>query len=718
MRTVLSSVSRATRPLFFVVAVAAIAPSSKAAAGGIGFRQLTTAYPCAVQSGTTADVQLRSNFSLDGTYASFFAPPGPTMRLLETKPVEAPLTKRGQVGTPHKMQVVVPAGQMPGLHEFRLATPAAVSSVAHILVTDYPVVLETTTENGTPSQAQPVAVPAAVCGQCPEPEDVDCFRMSGKKGEQLTFQIYAQRMTQAVHDMVGKAGYHMDPILTLTGPNGQIVGMNDNYFGGDALLSVELPQDGNYVLAVRDTRYVGDPRYSYCVEITRGLPALTTFPLVFVGFAVSEADVVSISGRTIGRAPIIPARSKVANVNRKRLSIAGTATNPVEFGSEPFEQLIQTEAIAEAKPREVKLPVGVNGRLSRPDDAHRFAFVAKKDAYYALQVDARRYGLPLDAVLEVYDVAGKKVAEADDLPLTPDPKLSFRAPADGRYVVCVRDLHDRGGIDFTYHLTIQPVGPDFEVSGKLYYALLAPGTHTLWFADVTRLNGFEGPVEIHVSGLPAGVTQTPVTVPPGMTRVGIILSADKTAQVGASLVKIIGKAETIDAATGSNRTIEHEAEVLCELQSQGGSQGYWPVRTSVVGVAKQLDLLRIEAIPSELKLNPGDKVDLTVKIERSPSYKDPVGLEFTWGYFTGKLGEQLPPGVSLGKSSVTRLAGNTLEGKMTLEATSAALPVERLPIAVLAGVSVSFSIDTKYASNPIFLTIPAETKKPAAVAKK
>jgi hypothetical protein len=160
------------------------------------------------------------------------------------------------------------------------------------------------------------------------------------------------------------------------------------------------------------------------------------------------------------------------------------------------------------------------------------------------------------------------------------------------------------------------------------------------------------------------------------------------------------------------------AEILCELQSQGGGQGYWPVRTAIVGVAKQLDLLKVAASPTELVLKPGGKVELTVTIERSKDYKDPVGLEFTWGYFNSKLGEQLPPGVTLGKSSVTRLSGKTLEGKMSLEATSAALPVERLPVAVMAGVSVSFSIDTKYASNPLFLTIPAEPTKPNTVAKK
>ena len=42
------------------------------AVAGIGFRQLTTIQPVAVQRGTDRIVQLRSNFTLDDSYATFF----------------------------------------------------------------------------------------------------------------------------------------------------------------------------------------------------------------------------------------------------------------------------------------------------------------------------------------------------------------------------------------------------------------------------------------------------------------------------------------------------------------------------------------------------------------------------------------------------------------------------------------------------------------------
>ena len=56
----------------------------------VGFRQLTSTHPVAVQRGSTAEVRLRSSFTLDDTYGVFFSQPGITMTFLETKAIDAP----------------------------------------------------------------------------------------------------------------------------------------------------------------------------------------------------------------------------------------------------------------------------------------------------------------------------------------------------------------------------------------------------------------------------------------------------------------------------------------------------------------------------------------------------------------------------------------------------------------------------------------------------
>jgi hypothetical protein len=129
--------------------------------------------------------------------------------------------------------------------------------------------------------------------------------------------------------------------------------------------------------------------------------------------------------------------------------------------------------------------------------------------------------------------------------------------------------------------------------------------------------------------------------------------------------------------------------------------------------------MKVEATPAEITLAPGGKVEIAVRVERDKDYKDPVSLDMVFihpqPFVAVKLGSQLPPGVTLGKASKLRLSdsGSVLEGKIVLEAAASALPVERLPISVLAGVNFSFTINTIYGSNPVYLTIPQHDAKPA-----
>jgi hypothetical protein len=690
----------------------------------VGFRQLTCVYPVAVQRGTSATIQVRSNFTLDGAYQVYFDRPGIQMTLAEEKPIEAPLTARGTAGTPFRFQTTVPANQQPGVYEVRIATPQAVSSVTHLLVTDFPVVTETDKENGPRDQAQAITTPVTVCGVVSQAEDVDSYKFAGKKGTRLTFQVYGQRVTAAIHDMVARGGnYHVDPIITLYSPTGQVVAQNDNFFGGDSLLSAELPIDGDYVIEIRDTRYIGDPRYTYAIEISDQPVYRTTFPAMVQQGKSAKVELLAAGYDHVAKAEMVTDNDQALGWNTRRLKLAGQETNAVRYGVSADPQITVDRTKPEEKPIELKLPVGVNGRLATPGEAHEFAFEAKKDGYYQFTLRSQQLGVSLDGVMEMYDAQSKKVADADDSQYSQDPALTFKAPADGRFVLRLKDLHDRGEKDFVYHLEAKQVTQDFELGGRFYYNMIAPGTHMMWFAKLTRSNGFEGPVEVHVDNLPEGVTFTPLTIPAGMVHGAMILSCKPDAKVSSTLARVWGKA-TITGIDGKPQELIREGAVTCELQNGGGGQGFWPIKTSLVGVVEPMDLLEVEASPSELKLDRGGKVEFTVKIERNKGYEDPVVLEMIHQYFTIKLGEQLPPGVALTADSPNRLSGKTLEAKMTLEAKPDALAVERLPIGVVAGVSISFSINTLYSSNPMYLTIsgenpaPGETKPAAKSTKK
>ena len=391
-----------------------------------------------------------------------------------------------------------------------------------------------------------------------------------------------------------------------------------------------------------------------------------------------------------------------------RLETPNGPTNPIPVLVSPYPNLVTSKdnrSIATASP--ITLPVGINGRFFEPDEVHYFAFDATAGNFYRFAIESPHRGLPLDSVIEIYNDAGELLAEADDGFQTKDARLLFKAPTDGRYYLAVKDLHGRIGPRFVYHLRAEPAGPDFEVRGEYDYAMLAPGTSTIWFARVERLAGFEGAVEMDIEGLPEGVSVTPVTLAKGMDQCGLILTASPEAKLGASLARVRGKT-LIAGADGTLQEVIRYGHVTCEQRRAGASLlARWPIHTQVVGLTNPLDVLKVEATPTELTLKPGEKVEIKVRVQRNEGYNELIMLDTAFTFGRRTFGEQLPPGVSMSKSSKVRLTGDMAEGTIVLEASPEALPIERLPFAALARVPVTYSIMANYASSPIFLTIPA-----------
>ncbi len=681
----------------------------------IGFRQLTSIHPVAVQRGTSRQVRLRSNFTLDNTYATFFDRPGIVMKFAETKPIKAPRTSRSAIGTPFRFDVTVPSDQPTGIYEVRVATEQAVSSISHLLVTDYPVIEESADNNDTRETAQSVSLPAAICGVCEKAEDIDCFRFKGVRGQRISAQAYAQRVTECIHIMVVKHPvYHMNPILTLVGPSGQIVAENDNFYGGDSFFNCELPEDGEYVVKIRDVRYAGNKKFSYCIELSDRPFLKAMFPLAIQQGKQAECTPVGY-GLEEAKPVVLTASDEVGKWNPLRYQTDSGMTNEVPLLTSAHQQYAIKEGNeTQETAKSINIPCGVSGCISKPEGEQFYSFEAKKSHYYQFEVEAHRHGLPLDSLIEIYNEKGTKLAEVDDTPTNPhayawmakDSQVRFRAPADGRYYISVRDMNGRGGDHFVYYLKAELDGPDFDLYGEYYYAMLAPGTRMLWYAHIRRLNGFSGPVKLDVEGLPEGVTLTPATIPAGMNHCALILSADKGAKIDAGLVRVVGKASVTRPGESSADEIKRYGMVTCELQQGGGSaQIRWPCKTQIVGVTKPLDLVAVEATPNVLNLNPGEKAEITVKITRQKGNKDPITLAVNHKYYSNSSGDQLPPGVTLSSGSRTQLNGTESEAKMILEVSKTAKPVKNLPIAIMARVYVSYNISTNYASTPITLSV-------------
>ena len=679
--------------------------ASASAETKISFRQITKTFPVAVQRGTKSEVKVHSNFPLTGAHSTFFAPAGVKMKYTEKKPakVEWADPQELDIGAGYRFQVTVPKNQVSGVYEYRIATDQAVSSVGQLFVTDHPVVKETKKKNDTREQAQSVSVPAAICGVIEAFEDVDYYKLKGKKGQRWTMQIYAQRVTRKIHCMAIRYPkiHLMDSMLTLYGPEGDVVCENDNFVGGDSLLTCTLPEDGEYTLQVRDLRYAGDPRYVYCVEVSAQPQVFGVFPLAV---QAGRGKLQTVDSLFVSTSFSLQAKNRSALWTRLSAPTGLSGSYPVLIS--PFRQTTQvgTNSIRTAK--NLQVPFGVSGRFDKRGQRHLYRFPAKKGRYYKFQVQSQRQSFAVDSVLTIFDKNGKQLQRADDGWFTKDAHCYFQAPANGDYFVEVRDLNQRGGKRFIYHLQGEASGPDFELYGEYYYGMMSPGGQAIWFARIARLNGFKGPVEIRAENLPKGVTMTPVTVPAGMSECGLIFSADQKAKINASLVKITGRA-LVDRGSKKKVPIIRPARITCELRRAGASAFVrCPIKTQLLAVTKPLDVLEVVATPKELTLKRGNTATIQVQIKRNPKYTDQVLLDMAFTFYSRTYGRQLPPGVAIDSAkSELKLTGDKLVGKIVLRAGATALQVKRHPVAAMARVPITYSIMTNYASNPLHLSV-------------
>jgi hypothetical protein len=143
-------------------------------------------------------------------------------------------------------------------------------------------------------------------------------------------------------------------------------------------------------------------------------------------------------------------------------------TNPMRFEigglDEACEPLIYPGVPVES-PDPVKPPILLNGQI-RPGEIDRWRISAQKGRRLVISAEARSLNPFLadavpgwfQAVLVLYDSAGREVAFADDYRFDPDPVMLFEVPGTGVYELEVRDAIYRGRQDFVYRVSVAEGG--------------------------------------------------------------------------------------------------------------------------------------------------------------------------------------------------------------------------------------------------------------------
>src|SRR5206468_487094 len=100
------------------------------------------------------------------------------------------------------------------------------------------------------------------------------------------------------------------------------------------------------------------------------------------------------------------------------------------------------------------VPCAVEGTIKNERDVDVFKIEGKKGDKLRIEVQANRFGSPVDAMLTLHD-ANRRIVDSADTGTNPDPILVVTLPKDGTYFLSVIDAHDLGGANFGYRLIVK-----------------------------------------------------------------------------------------------------------------------------------------------------------------------------------------------------------------------------------------------------------------------
>jgi hypothetical protein len=199
-------------------------------------------------------------------------------------------------------------------------------------------------------------------------------------------------------------------------------------------------------------------------------------------------------------------------------------------------------------------------------------------------------GLPVFPVYYVNDDDGMRR-------LGTDSRLTFTAPADGAYVVRVRDSRGHAGPSHSYRLTVRQPAPDFNVSLSSGDKVPA-GSGDEFTVSVDRIDGFEDEVRIDIAGVPEGFrVSTPIVIQrEHRDAKGVLFAEAGAKQPDAEALKKITATAT---ATIGGKEVTKPLAAFANLKL----------------LEKPKLLVRLE--PAELTVAPGGTISATIKVERN-----------------------------------------------------------------------------------------------------
>jgi hypothetical protein len=585
------------------------------AVAGASTPSLARIFPRGGQLGTELDVTF-SGDRLKDVQGLFLYKPG--LEVVKIEPV---------TDTSVKVRLRIAADAPLGEHPIRLRTATGVSELRTFNVGPFAATDEKEPNNDFKAP-QRIELNTTVAGLVTA-EDVDHFVVAARKGQRLTAEVEGIRLGMAL----------FDPYVAILNEKRFELDASDDtaLFLQDAVASIVVPEDADYVIQIRETSYGGSGDSHYRLHIGTFPRPLACYPAG--GRAGEELDVAFL-GDVKG-----PFRQRIAlPAERQRLGAVardaeGSAPSPNWLRVSDFPNVLEAEpndAREQATATDLPLPLAFNGIIENKGDEDHFKFKGRKGQVFDVRCHARSIRSPLDPVLSVLAANGNAIGSNDDQG-GPDSYLRVTLPADGDYLVHVRDHLRGGGPAHVYRVEFTPVTPAVYTHIPAYDR--EPRDDTRQWVAVPRGNRFatwirvnrtdvSGDMTLAFENLPAGVTAVCDPILAGVDRVPVVFEAAPDAALAGTLADVVAASKDVRGGFFQQVTL---------VYGNPNNTSYFgtAVRKLAVAVAEEAPF-KLSLVEAKVPLVRSGALNLKVVAERKPGFDKPITLRMLW----------TPPGVT------------------------------------------------------------------------
>lgn len=579
---------------------------------GFGGPRLAAIVPYGAQRGTEIDVAFNGD-DLDDAQEILLYYPGIKVLSFEAGNEKTVKTK-----------LQIAADCRIGIHAMRIRTASGISNLRTFSVGTLPEVaeVEPNSEFVTP---QKINLDVTVNGFVNN-EDVDYYVVEAKQGERITAEIEGIRL----------GNFFFDPVLSILDKNRfELTACDDAALvWQDGVVSIVAPEDGPYTIQVRESSFRGNGACTYRLHVGRFPRPTAAIP---AGGKPGETIALRWLGDVLGERTenyaIPPDATEPFGLFAK--DDKGTAPSPNAFVLDGLTNVMEVEPNdAPANAPVCEAPAALNGVIEKDGDVDFFKFAAKKGQQLDVRVLGRGIRSQLDPVLYIHREDGGNLAGNDDSG-SPDSYLRFNPPADGNYLISVRDHLSKGGAAYAYRVQVEPVKPKLTLGlpeRRQYFDITTsvPQGNRMAILVSAQRKDFGGELAIDMQALPAGLTFETVPMAANQTQVPVLFTAAPGATLAGALVDVVGR------PTDANVHVEGHVEQVTGLVRGQNNIMVWGHKAHCMAAAITAEApLKIDIVEPKVPLVRNGSMGLKIVATRKEGFTAPISLRMLYN----------PPGV-------------------------------------------------------------------------